>query len=237
MLLFSADEMDLEWDEEFEDTDKDENVIIAPWLSRLKNNNISIQRKEVSRDKKHKFSFKQEQNTRHDYMVKTCAMKLGSEAALEVFAKLGRESGPREYNSFVKICIKKARDSIDDYISLQQIAIAYQILKLARERGVGLKEETYGHILMYLIDFGMVEEFFFFHELFRDDNPESVALLAYYEMLLWISVNNEEKFQELYLSVATDGAEEKLYLRGMLLNTTDLFVPLYISCCPLSLLL
>ncbi|KAL8510528.1 hypothetical protein ACS0TY_017375 [Phlomoides rotata] len=212
-----CDEMDLEWDDEFEDTDKSGNVIILPWLSRLKNSNISIQRKEVSRDKKHKFSFKQVQCTRHDRMVKMCATKLGSDAALEIFAKLGQESGPREYNSFVKICITKARDSTDDDISLQQIAIAYQILKLARERGVGLGKETYGHILMYLIDFGMVEEFFFFHELFRDDNPESVPLLAYYEMLLWISVQNEVKIQELCLSVATDDAEEKLYPRESLL--------------------
>lgn len=210
--------MDLEWDDEFEEADKAGNVIIMPWLSRLTNNTISILRKDVSRDKKHNVSFKKTQTNRYDRMLKLCATAIGSYAAIEIFGKLGRESGPNEYNALVQNCIKKARDTTDEDVSLQEISIAYKILKMARERGVGLREETYEHILMYLVDFGMVEEFFFFHRLFRDDKPESVPLLAYYEMLLWVSVKNEEKIQELCLSAATDGDEEKIYPRGMLLS-------------------
>ncbi|KAL2247590.1 UNVERIFIED_CONTAM: Pentatricopeptide repeat-containing protein, mitochondrial [Sesamum indicum] len=207
--------MDLDWDDEYQDEHSMGTVMDFPWLSRMSNINISLRRKEVSRERKQKWVFKNAQTSRFGRLVKMCARKLGPDATIEVFGKLGRETGLKEYNALIKVCIETARDTTDEDVSLEQIYKAYQILKLVRENGFNIEEETYGQFLMYLIDFGMVEEFFFFHELIKHENPDSLPRLAYYEMLLWIRVNNEEKIQEHCHSIVADDAEEKSYLRGI----------------------
>ncbi|KAI3466212.1 hypothetical protein Pfo_022875 [Paulownia fortunei] len=211
------DEMDLDWDDEYQGEQYFGNVLDLPWLSRMSNNSISLLRKEVSRVRKQKWVYKNTQTNRFGRLVKMCGMKLGPDTAIQVFGRLGKETGLKEYNALIKICIEKARDSTDEDVSVEQIYKAYQIFKLVRETGFKIEEETYGQFLMYLIDFGMVEEFFFFHELIKDENPDSLPRLAYYEMLLWIRVNDEVKIQELCRSVVADDAEEKYYLRECLL--------------------
>ncbi|KAK6132956.1 hypothetical protein DH2020_033247 [Rehmannia glutinosa] len=111
----------------------------------------------------------------------------------------------------------RGEDTTDEDVSVEQIYKAYRIFKMVRETGFKIEEETYGQFLMYLIDCGMIEEFFFFHELIRDENHDSLPRLAYYEMLLWVRVNNQEKIQELCRSVVADDAEDKSYLRECLL--------------------
>ncbi|KAL0311054.1 UNVERIFIED_CONTAM: Pentatricopeptide repeat-containing protein, mitochondrial [Sesamum angustifolium] len=168
------DEMDLDWDDDYQDEPSVGTVLDFPWLSTMSNINISLRRKEVSRERKQKWVFKNAQTSRFGRLVKMCARKLGPDATIEVFGKLGKETGMKEYNALIKF-------------------------------------------LMYLIDFGMVEEFFFFHELIKHENPDSLPRLAYYEMLLWIRVNNEEKIQEHCHSIVADDAVEKSYLRECLL--------------------
>ncbi|KAL0320763.1 UNVERIFIED_CONTAM: Pentatricopeptide repeat-containing protein, mitochondrial [Sesamum radiatum] len=180
------DEMDLDWDDEYQGEPSVGTVLDFPWLARMSNINISLRRKEVSRERKQKWVFKNAQSSRFGRLVKMCARKLGPDATIEVFGKLGKETGVKEYNALIKVCIETARDTTDEDVSLEQIYKAYQILKLVRENGFKIEEETYGQFLMYLIDFGMVEEFFFFHELIKHENPDSLPRLAYYEMLLWI---------------------------------------------------
>nr|GEW07690.1 pentatricopeptide repeat-containing protein At4g04790, mitochondrial-like [Tanacetum cinerariifolium] len=46
---------------------------------------------------------------------------------------------------------------------------------------------------MFLIDMEMVEEFYYICVKIKRDNPKSLSRLAYYEMLLWIKVGNEDK--------------------------------------------
>ncbi|KAK4420731.1 Pentatricopeptide repeat-containing protein, mitochondrial [Sesamum alatum] len=210
------DEMDLDWDDEYQGESVG-TVLDLPWLSRMSNINISLRRKEVSRERKQKWVFKNAQTSRFGRLVKMCAKKLGPDATIEVFGKLGRETGLKEYNALIKVFIETARGTTDEDVSLEQIYKAYQILRLVRENGFKIEEETYGQFLMYLIDFGMVEEFFFFHELIKHENPDSLPRLAYYEMLLWIRVNNEEKIQEHCRSIVADDAEEKSELRECLL--------------------
>ncbi|KAL0362267.1 UNVERIFIED_CONTAM: Pentatricopeptide repeat-containing protein, mitochondrial [Sesamum calycinum] len=159
------DEMDLDWDDDYQDEPSVGTVLDFPWLSTMSNINISLRRKEVSRERKQ----------------------------------------------------KHGKNTTDEDVSVEQIYKAYQILKLVKENGFKIEEETYGQFLMYLIDFGMVEEFFFFHELIKHENPDSLPRLAYYEMLLWIRVNNEEKIQEHCHSIVADDAVEKSYLRECLL--------------------
>ncbi|XP_073273049.1 pentatricopeptide repeat-containing protein At4g04790, mitochondrial-like isoform X1 [Primulina huaijiensis] len=211
------DELNLDWDDQSEDEQPLGNVLTFPWMARLSNNNISFRRKEVSRGRKQKWVFKNTQTCRFGRLVKMCGAKLGPDATLDIFGRLGRETGLKEYNALIRICIEKARDATDEEVSLEQIYKAHQIFKSVRETGFKIEEEMYGQFLMYLVDFGMVEEFFFFLDLIKDENPETLSRLSYYEMLLWIRVNNEVKIQELCRAFVEDNFEDKFYFRENIL--------------------
>ncbi|GFP89983.1 pentatricopeptide repeat-containing protein at4g21880 mitochondrial [Phtheirospermum japonicum] len=204
-------EMDLDWDEEYDG--QDGNLLNLTWLSNITNGSVSVQRKEVHRMRKQKFVFTSSKHTHIGRLVKSCGQKLGSDATIAIFGKLGKVTGVKEFNSLIRICIQKARVATDEDVSVEQIKTAFEIFKVLRERGFKIEEETYGQFLMYLGDCGLVEEFFFFADLIREENPDSLPRLAYYEMLLWIRVNNEEKIQELCCSAA----EEKSYFRESVL--------------------
>ncbi|XP_015897824.3 pentatricopeptide repeat-containing protein At4g04790, mitochondrial [Ziziphus jujuba] len=175
-------------------------------------NNISSRRKEVSRQRKQKWIFKSSQENRFNSLVRMCAEKLGTETAVEVFGKMGKETGVKEYNALINICVKNAKDSIDEEVALQQIHKAFLLFKSIKEQGFQLEEETYGPFLGYLIEMGMVKEFHFFCEVIKGENPCSLSRLGYYEMLLWIRVDNKEKIQELCNYVMTGDGENKLSL-------------------------
>ncbi|EOY12569.1 Tetratricopeptide repeat-like superfamily protein, putative isoform 1 [Theobroma cacao] len=165
--------------------------------------------KEVSRERKQKWVFKTSQVIRFNRLIKMCGDKLGTKATMEVFDKLGRETGLKEYNALIELCLENARTSDDEDVALEHISEAFRTFKKMRERGFQVEEETIGPFLMYFIDRGMVEEFFFFCGPIKDGNPSLLPRLGYYEMLLWIGVNNEKKIQELcnYIA-ATDGIDD-----------------------------
>lgn len=190
-------------------------VMNIPWFSNLSHDNISVNRKEVSRERKQKWVFKKTQGNRFNRLITMCGQKLGTETTVQVFGKLGRETGLKEYNALIGLYIEKARASNDEEIALDQIHKAFRIFESMREQGFQLEEETYGPFLMYLIDMGMVEEFHFFCEFIRKENPRSLSRLGYYEMLLWLGVNNEEKICELCNYIAVDDGGDKSNLRGM----------------------
>ncbi|KAK1581507.1 hypothetical protein Q3G72_006621 [Acer saccharum] len=190
-----------------EETNNDsivENVLEIPWFSTLNHNNISAHRKEVLRERKQKWIFKRTQGSRFNKLVQMCASKLGTEATVQVFGRLGRETGLKEYNALIGICVEKAKASDDEDVALEQICKAFQLFNYMKEQGFELEEETYSQLLMYLIDMGMIEEFHFFSNTIRDGNPCSVPRLGYYEMLLWIGVNDEQKIWELCNSIAAN---------------------------------
>lgn len=214
--MLAADEMDLNWDDEIENLE--DKTVVSPWLDSMTGHMISVRRKEISQDKKQKWVFTHSLSYRYNSLINMFATKMGSDIAVRLFGKLGRENGLKELGALIKICIDKARETSDEDESLQQVYIAYQILKLAKESGFEIEEETYGHFLMYLIDFGMSDEFFFFHELIREDNPDSLPCLTYYEMLLLLRGGDENKIQELCLSVAMED-DERFYRRGKLLQS------------------
>ncbi|XP_058219972.1 pentatricopeptide repeat-containing protein At4g21880, mitochondrial-like isoform X2 [Rhododendron vialii] len=138
-----------------------------------------------------------------------CGQKLGTDATIQVFGKLGRETGVKEFNALIGLCIVKARETRSEDVWLQEISKVYKLLMLMRERGFKLEEESYGPFLMLLIDMEMVEEFQFFCGAIRDGNSNSLSRFAYYEMLLWIRVNNEVKIQELCDFIATNDEGDK----------------------------
>ncbi|KAK8706080.1 hypothetical protein V6N13_049658 [Hibiscus sabdariffa] len=178
-----------------------------PWISSFSNNNISLKRKELSRERKQKWVYKKTQVGRFNRLIMMCGDKLGTKATMEVFDKLGRDTGLKEYNALIAVCLEKARTSNDEDDALEHMSEAFRTFKKMRERGFQVEEGTYGPFLMYFIDMGMVEEFFFFCGPIIEGNPSSVARLGYYEMLLWIGVNNEEKIREICKSISA-GDEE-----------------------------
>ena len=48
----------------------------------------------------------------------------------------------------------------------------------------------------------------------KEENPSSVSRLGYYEMMLWLQINNEEKIQHLCNYVALNDGEDTSELRG-----------------------
>ncbi|KAM7504121.1 hypothetical protein LguiB_003025 [Lonicera macranthoides] len=190
-----------------------ERVFDIPWLPSLSSNNTSLRRKDVSRERKAKWVFKSTQHDRLGRLLKMCGQKLGSDATLQVFGKLGRESGVKEYNGLMRLCIDTARKTEDEDVALDQIYKAYQLFKSMQEQGFPIEEETYGPFIMYLIDMALVEEFQFFRKVIIDENPSSLSRLAYYEMLLWIKVDNADKIQELCNYVRSDDGGDKSNLQ------------------------
>ncbi|KAK3001078.1 hypothetical protein RJ639_022249 [Escallonia herrerae] len=183
-----------------------EKVLDIPWFSNMSHNNTSLRRKEVSRERKQKWVYKGTQTNRIGRLVSMCANKVGADATLQVFGKLGRETGVKEFNALIGIYIAKARSTDDEDVAIEQIQKAFMLFKSMKEQGFPVEEETYGPFLLYLIEMGWVEEFNFLCKVI----PNSPSRLAYYEMLLWIRVNNEEKIQELCMKVtADDGGEVK----------------------------
>lgn len=178
-----------------------EYAMVMPWFTNISNNNVSFHRKEVSRQRKQKWVFKSTQFDRFERLVKMCGNKLGTDTTIHVFGRLGRETGLKEFSALIRLCIDRAKKAEDEDALLEQNYNAYQLFTTMRDQGFPIKEETYGPFLMYLIDMGMVKEFFFFGDVIKNDNPDSLSRLAYYEMLLWISVGDEDKIQELCNSI------------------------------------
>ncbi|GAV60856.1 PPR domain-containing protein/PPR_2 domain-containing protein [Cephalotus follicularis] len=194
-----------------------ENVLESleiPWVSNICHNNISLQRKEVSRYRKYKWVFKTTQVSRFDRLVRMCTQMLGSETTVQVFSKLGRETGVKEYNALIKGCMEKARSSNDDEVVLKQICNAFQLSRAMKEQGFKLEDETYGPVLMYLIDMGMFQEFGFICDIVKDEDSSQLPRLGYYEILLWIRLDNKEKIQELCDFVSVDDGKDTSNLRA-----------------------
>ncbi|XP_061341805.1 pentatricopeptide repeat-containing protein At4g21880, mitochondrial-like [Gastrolobium bilobum] len=140
-------------------------------------------------------------------------MMLGTEATLELFGKVGREPGMKGYNALVEICIAKARGTDDEDIVIEEMGKVFHLFKSMREQGLQPEEQTYRPLLLYIIDMRMVEEFQFFCHVIKDGNPNSTTRLGYYEMLLWLRVNNEEKIQDLCNYIAENDGEDTSDLR------------------------
>lgn len=201
-----------------EDEKSMENALDLPWFPDMSHSVLSMRRKEITRERKQKWIFKSSQVNRFGRLVNMCADRLGTHTTIQVFDKLGRESGVKEYNALVKICIERARSSADEDVGLEQIHMAFQIFKSMKEQGFLLEEETYGQFLAYLVDMGMTEEFQFFCGVIKAENPSSVARLGYYEMLLWIRVDDEEKIQELCNYIVSDDGGSMSVLQGKFLH-------------------
>ncbi|XP_074301784.1 pentatricopeptide repeat-containing protein At4g04790, mitochondrial-like isoform X2 [Silene latifolia] len=178
-----------------------------PWFSNLFNSSTPLRRKELSRDRKIKWIFKNTQKLRFDKLVSLCLARLGTGSMFGVLTKLGRGSGLKEYNACIRGCIETARNCKDEKAEITQILEAYRLLQLMKERGFPIEEEVFGPFLIYLIDKHMEDQFILLLEIVKDEDVSLHPRLGYYEMLFWIEMNNEEKVQELCKEISVGESE------------------------------
>ncbi|GAU46174.1 hypothetical protein TSUD_93610 [Trifolium subterraneum] len=199
--------------EEVDDEEKEKSVLEIPVIRDSLNVDASMRRKDVGRERKQKWIFKYTGDERSDRLIHICAKKLGTTATVDVFGRLGRETGLKEYHGLIKMCIKKARATNDENISMEEISKAYYLLKLMRECGFQLEEQTYRPVLEYITDMGLVQEFQLFYDVIQGSNPSSISRLGYYEMLLWIRVNNEEMIRDICEYITVEESKDTSALR------------------------
>ncbi|XP_047147833.1 pentatricopeptide repeat-containing protein At4g04790, mitochondrial-like isoform X2 [Vigna umbellata] len=197
----------------YEEVDQEEKRKIAleiPWIADLFHGNLSVKRKEVVRERKHKWIFKYSSNDRFNRLIKLCAHRLGATKTVNMFSHLGRKTGVKEYNALIKMCIEKARATDDEYIAVNEMSKAFHLFKSMRDFGCPLEEQTYGPLLWYLIDMGLVQEFQLFSDVIKAENPRSASRLGYYEMLLWLRVDNEEMIRDICEFIIVDDRDSAL---------------------------
>ncbi|WVZ03396.1 hypothetical protein V8G54_024202 [Vigna mungo] len=196
--------------EKVDEEEKRKSVLEMPWIADLSHGNLSGKRKEVVRERKHKWIFKYSSNDRFNRLIKLCAHRLGATKTVNVFSHLGRKTGVKEYNALIKVCIEKARATDDEYIAVNEISKAFHLFKSMRDCGCPLEEQTYGPLLWYLIDMGLVQEFQLFSDVIKAENPRSASRLGYYEMLLWLRVDNEEMIRDICEFIIVDDRDSAL---------------------------
>ncbi|KAG7541961.1 hypothetical protein ISN45_Aa07g020020 [Arabidopsis thaliana x Arabidopsis arenosa] len=125
------------------------------------------------------------------------ARKVGIENLFSVCAKMGKEVGVNEYNGMIKVCIHHARISDNVEAALDHIRKAIEYIKEINKCGSIIGKGTYVPLLKFLVDMGMVEEFQISKDVILESNSDALGQVGYYEMLLWIQVDDEEKIHEL----------------------------------------
>nr|XP_043608051.1 pentatricopeptide repeat-containing protein At4g04790, mitochondrial-like isoform X2 [Erigeron canadensis] len=207
IALSESDERDDELPIRTLDSDLDDQ-----WSRIPKTSIASIRRKEVTRLRKQSWTFTSTQENHYGKLVRMCTHKLGANCTIQLFGKLHCETGVKDFNAMIEVCIEKARKADDEDLALEEFHRAYMVFEAIRERGLKVEEVTYGPFLMFIIDMGMVEEFHFFCKNIRKDNPDSLSRLAYYEMLLWIQVGDEEKIKTLISNDSDEAYFPESYL-------------------------
>nr|CAB3445493.1 unnamed protein product [Digitaria exilis] len=185
-------------------------ILDFEWFQAPSSKDPTLQyRREIARERKKQYIFKNVESRRYTKLMQLCANKLGTESTVEFFEKLGRETGVKEFGSLIRLCLNKARDCKDVDSAVEYIYRAYHLFETMRDKGLTIEQDIYGPFLLYLVDVGLSEEFEMFTAFFKNSNPQS-SRIAYYEMLHCIRVQDELKIQELCHSVE-DYNEEAHY--------------------------
>ncbi|XP_015953570.2 pentatricopeptide repeat-containing protein At4g04790, mitochondrial isoform X1 [Arachis duranensis] len=188
-----------------------EKVADFTWCPDLSPGYLLTKRRGLARERKNKWIFKLSHDERFDRLVKMCAKRLGTGTTLDVFRQLGRETGVKEFNALIKMSIQKARTTNNEYIAIEELSKAFHLLENMKECGFKLEEETYQPLLRYVIDMGMVKEFQLFSDVVRAEC--SVSRLGYYEMLLWIRVEDEEMIRDICEYITVEDGQDTAAMR------------------------
>lgn len=211
-FVLADDDLRSHPDVEGSENEKDSgNALEIPWVSATSNNKIAKRKQAILRERKYKWAFKNTQDLRFNRLVTICAQTLGIDATVAIFRQLGRETGMKEYSALIKICVENAKESDNEHATISK---AFKFLDSMKEKGLKLEEETYRPLLLFFIGRGMVQKFHSFCEAINDGNSSASPRLGYYEMLLYIGVNDEDKMWELCNRVATNDEEELFSLKG-----------------------
>ncbi|RHN61925.1 hypothetical protein MtrunA17_Chr4g0041891 [Medicago truncatula] len=157
--------------------------------------------------------FEDTRRVRADRIFKMVARNLGTTATDYVLDCLSPKQGLKEYNESIQSCIKKFRETDDENVSAEEMSMTYHLLKSMSENGFQLEEQTCRPILEYIIDMGLVQEFQLFYDFIKACNPSSISRLCYYEMLLWIRVNNEEKIRDICQYITVEHSKDTYALQ------------------------
>jgi hypothetical protein len=177
-------------------------ILDIEWFKQVQSKDPMMQwRREVAREKKRQYIFRNTESRRFTKLMRICAEKLGTESTLEFFGKLGRDTGAKEFAALVRACLRNARYCKDVDSAVEHIYRAYNLFETMRDRGLRIEEDSYGPLLLCLMELGLPEEFEMFSMFFKEANPQSYSRIAYYEMLHLIRVKDEEKIQQLCHSV------------------------------------
>ncbi|XP_057752702.1 pentatricopeptide repeat-containing protein At4g04790, mitochondrial-like [Arachis stenosperma] len=190
---------------------KMEKVADFTWCPDLSPGYLLTKRRGLTRERKNKWIFKLSHDERFDRLVKMCAKRLGTGTTLDVFRQLGRETGVKEFNALIKMSIQKARTTNNEYIAIEELSKAFHLLENMKECGFKLEEETYQPLLRYVIDMGMVKEFQLFSDVVGAEC--SVSRLGYYEMLLWIRVEDEEMIRDICEYITVEDGQDTAAMR------------------------
>uniref|UniRef100_A0A7N0UIU4 Pentatricopeptide repeat-containing protein n=1 Tax=Kalanchoe fedtschenkoi TaxID=63787 RepID=A0A7N0UIU4_KALFE len=182
--------------------------LTVPW-SETSNNAVAESRKEMLRERKQKWVYKNTKSHRFRMLARKCSERFGSSGTMKVFGMLGRQAALHEFHELIGYIVEEARESKDEETVVEKIYQVFELLKNMKELGYSLDEAAYGPLLKYLIEMSMVEEFDFFCELIKEGNERCLTCLGYYEMLLWIQLDDEEKIQK-HLSGIVNNKDEGL---------------------------
>ncbi|KAK8471692.1 hypothetical protein PHAVU_003G295700 [Phaseolus vulgaris] len=198
--------------DEVDHEEKRKSAVAIPWLPDLSHGKL-LAKRELVRERKSKCISKYSRTHRFHRLIKLCADKLGTTQAVNVLGQLGRKTGVNEYNALIKVCVQKARVTDDEYIALSEMSKAFHLFKSMRDCGYPLEEQTYDPLLRYIIDMGLVQEFQLFSDFIKAENPGLASRLGYYEMLLWLRVDNEEMIRDICEFITVDDREDTSALR------------------------
>lgn len=111
-------------------------ILDMEWFAGSQPSNAMMHlRKEVAREKKKRYIFKNTESRRFTRLMRMCADKLGTESALEFFGRLGRDTGPKEFNALIRVCLEKARACGDIDSAVEHIFRAYRLFEMMKDRG------------------------------------------------------------------------------------------------------
>ncbi|KAM7266762.1 hypothetical protein ACFE04_008928 [Oxalis oulophora] len=193
-----------------------EKILDNPWYPSTSSDQMLIMRKTMTRDKKQKWIHKNTQGYFIDQLVNTCVQSLGTDTAFETFGRLGRETGEKEYNAIIKRCIEQAKLCDSDDESLDKFMKAYKFFKGMKEQGFAIQEGTYGPLLTFLAEKGMVQVFHSVCDVIGGDSSK-FPRLGYYEMMMWIKLGDQKKIHELCDVSIGDGLGKSKLLENYLL--------------------
>ncbi|GLJ21203.1 hypothetical protein SUGI_0388280 [Cryptomeria japonica] len=159
---------------------------------RIPSDTTSSRRKELSRERKKKRVIKTMQKYRFGELIKTYGKMIGGEVNLDILGELGRESGLREYNAMIEVCVNKAKETADEKGSLKQLNTASTVFERIREQGMQPDKFSYRPLFAYVANKGMAEEFYCLVQQMEEDGV-NISDIGYFEMVLWIKDGNKDE--------------------------------------------